>query len=145
MPPRIYFFKEDIKFRLNKSAQIESWVKAVIKKEGSKPGDINFIFCSDKFLLDINRRFLNHDYFTDIITFDESESGLTSGEIYISIDRVKDNAQTLNAQFHVELKRVIIHGVLHLLGYKDSTKAQKKEMRLKEDTYLSLLLKSTGN
>jgi rRNA maturation RNase YbeY len=140
----IYFFKEDVKFRFLKSAQIKSWVKSVIKKErGKKCGEINIVFCSDAFLLDLNNRFLKHDYFTDVITFNTNEESWISGEVYISIDRVKDNALTLGLPFQVELNRVIIHGVLHLLGYSDSSKAQKKAMRLKEDACLSLLFSFT--
>jgi rRNA maturation RNase YbeY len=136
----IYFFKEDVKFRFLKSAQIKNWVKSVIKKEGGKKcGEINIVFCSDAFLLDLNNRFLKHDYFTDVITFNTNEESWISGEVYISIDRVKDNALTLGLPFQVELNRVIIHGVLHLLGYSDSSKAQRKAMRLKEDACLSLL------
>lgn len=100
---------------------------------------INVVFCSDKYLLGLNKRFLNRDYFTDIITFDTSAKGVISGEIYISIDRVIENAKNLKLSFRSELNRVIIHGILHLLGYDDSTNAQKEEMRIKEDACLSLL------
>ena len=139
----IYFFKTDVRFRFSKSNQVSNWVKSVIRKERKKSGEISIIFCSDKYLLDLNKRFLKHNYFTDVISFDSSIEKSISGEIYISIDRVKENASGLSVDFQDELRRVIIHGVLHLLGYSDSTKALKKAMRLKEDACLSLLPSST--
>lgn len=102
-------------------------------------GEISINLCSDDHLLQINKKHLNHDYYTDIITFELSENNEISGDLYISTDRVLDNAKQLNITFHVELNRVIIHGILHLCGYKDKTKAQQKEMREKENYYLSLL------
>lgn len=139
MPSRIYFFKADVRFPFSKRLQVITWIKTVIRQEGKRCGDITIIFCSDKYLLDLNRQFLNHDYFTDIITFDTSSEKFLSGEIYISTDRVRENATGLGVSFDQELRRVIIHGVLHLAGYPDSTKSQKKAMRLKEDACLSLL------
>lgn len=135
----IYFFKEGVKFKFLKREHVVRWVKRVIRFEGGKCGVINVVFCSDKYLLGLNKRFLNRDYFTDIITFDTSAKGVISGEIYISIDRVIENAKNLKLSFRSELNRVIIHGILHLLGYDDSTNAQKEEMRIKEDACLSLL------
>jgi rRNA maturation RNase YbeY len=143
MPSSIYFFKSDVQFRFSRKASIIKWIERVIKKEGKKTGSINFIFCSDLFLLGINKQYLKHDYFTDIITFDYSEGKNISGEIYISIDRVTENANSLGIKIQHELSRVIIHGVLHLLGYSDHTKSEKKEMRKKEDACLSLLRSST--
>ena len=143
MPASIYFFKLDINFRFNGKEATIKWIERVIKKEGKKTGSINFIFCSDSFLLNLNKQFLKHDYFTDIITFDYTEGKSISGEIYISIDRVADNAKSLGIKTRDELSRVIIHGVLHLLGYSDHTKSQKLEMRKKEDACLSLLHSST--
>lgn len=143
MPSSIYFFKSTVRFRFTRKASTLKWIERVIKKEGKKPGSINFIFCSDSFLLDINKQYLKHNYFTDIITFDFSEGKNVSGEIYISLDRVSDNASSLNIKTRDELSRVIVHGVLHLLGYKDHTKSEKKEMRKKEDAYISLLHSST--
>jgi rRNA maturation RNase YbeY len=143
MPARIYFFKSNIKFRFsNKRASIK-WIETIIKKNGQRAGEINFIFCSDLFLLEINRQYLKHDYFTDIITFDYSAWKIVNGEIYISIDRVRQNADSLKVKFQDELRRVIIHGVLHLLGFLDHTKPQKKQMRKKEDACLSLFHSST--
>src|SRR5947207_12400492 len=129
MPTSIYFFKSDIQFRFSRKASTVRWIQRVIRKEGKKPGSISFIFCSDSFLLGINKQYLKHDYFTDIITFDYSESKTIAGEIYVSIDRVKENARAFDNEFQDELNRVMIHGVLHLLGFNDRTKTQKKEMR----------------
>lgn len=145
MHSRIYFFKEDVRFRFSKKAQILNWIKAVIHKEHKIPGEINVIFCTDQFLLGINQKYLNHDYFTDIVTFDYSEGKILNGDIYISLERVKENSVNLNVPFQMELNRVIIHGILHLAGYADSTKTQKDAMRLKEDACLSLLASSTWN
>jgi rRNA maturation RNase YbeY len=103
-------------------------------------GDISYIFCSDDQLLDINKEFLNHDYYTDVITFDYSETENVSGDIFISIDRIRDNAKILELSYLDELHRVIIHGVLHLLGFKDKTKEESKNMRRLEDECLSELL-----
>jgi probable rRNA maturation factor len=135
----ILFHKSKIKFSLSNKAKITKWIEAVVKKERKQIGSLNFIFCSDTALLAMNKRYLNHDYFTDIITFDFSEGKAISGDIHISIDRVRENAAEMGVAFHVELSRVIIHGVLHLLGYSDKTITRKKEMRKKEDECLALL------
>ena len=134
----IYFFKADIAFRFQGKSKISNWIKKVVKREGGNFVSLNVVFCSDDYLLNINRDYLKHDYLTDIITFDYSEAKKISGEIYISIDRVRDNANGLKLPFEIELRRVIIHGVLHLLGYKDKTASQKKVIRKKEDECLSL-------
>lgn len=134
----IQFFKADVAFRLQGKSKISDWIKKVVKREGGSLVSLNIIFCSDDYLLNINRDFLKHDYLTDIITFDYSEGKKISGEIYISIDRVRDNANGLKITFEVELKRVIIHGVLHLLGHKDKTDSQKKAIRKTEDECLAL-------
>ena len=110
----------------------------VVKKEGSVVKDLNFIFCNDLFLLKMNKRYLKHNSLTDIITFNYSNKNNLSGDVFISIDRVKENALLFSESFENELKRVIIHGVLHLLGYKDKSKKEKNNMRNKEDFYLSL-------
>jgi rRNA maturation RNase YbeY len=116
------------------------WIKQAIQKENHQTGDIFYHFCSDDFLLKINREYLQHDYLTDIITFPLStQPKIISGEIFISIDRVKENASILRTGFEREFARVLIHGVLHLLGYDDHTDEEKREMRAKEDYYLSLL------
>jgi probable rRNA maturation factor len=139
MPSQILFYKSGVKFRFSNKAQITKWIGQVIRKEGKQLGSIQFIFCTDDFLLEINNQYLKHDYYTDIITFNYSEGNRIVGEIYISLDRVKDNAVSIGIMFPVELQRVIIHGILHLLGYKDKNAAQKKLMRKKEDACLSLL------
>lgn len=136
------FHKEDISFRFLNKHLVISWFSSALKKERKKGGEISFIFCSDEYLLQINRQHLKHDYYTDIITFDYSVKDLLSGDIYISIDRVKENAGTYNVTFQQELLRVMIHGVLHLCGYKDKTTRDARLMREKEDYYLSLWSKN---
>jgi probable rRNA maturation factor len=143
MPSRIYFFKSGVRFRFKNKESISNWIKKVIRKDGKQPGEISFIFCTDKFLLDINKQYLNHDYFTDIITFDYCERDKINGEIYISIDRVRENALSMKVDFLIELNRVMIHGILHLLGYPDKKASHKKQMRKREDACLSLLRSST--
>lgn len=136
----IQFFEEDIKFLLKDKRKLRNWFRATILEEGGKPGILNFIFCSDNYLLSINTSYLNHNTYTDIITFDLSENDeYISGDIFISIERVKENAKAFKISFPQELHRVLIHGILHLLGYKDKTPSQENEMRSKEDYYLSLL------
>ncbi len=135
-PAPIYFhFLERIS--LNHRTELKSFIQSLFKKEGKQLGSLHYIFCSDKYLLEINKQYLAHDYYTDIITFDLSEtSGVISGEVYISTDRVRDNAQNFNATFTLELHRVIFHGALHLCGYRDKTKKETMLMRQKEDHYL---------
>lgn len=133
----VQFFSADVRPPAFPRTKLKSFLKELFKNEGKQLDDLNYVFCSDEYLLDINRRFLNHDYYTDIITFDISESKTTvMGEIYISVDRVKDNAVQLQQTTQRELLRVIFHGALHLCGYKDKTKAQQQSMRQKEDEYL---------
>ncbi|TDO01272.1 rRNA maturation RNase YbeY [Sunxiuqinia elliptica] len=132
----INFYFEDIEeFQLDQPKTIE-WIKNSIQKEGKNTSEISFIFCSDDYLLDINRQYLDHDYYTDIITFDYVEGDDVSGDVFISIDRVRENAETFQVSFQNELNRIIIHGVLHLLGYKDKEADEKKIMTGKEDYYL---------
>ena len=135
----INFQTISVKFAISKKTSVKNWISKVIKKEKRKESKIVFIFCSDNELLAINKEFLNHNTLTDIITFDYSKDKTISGEIYVSIERVEDNAKFFDISFENELQRVIIHGVLHLCGYKDKTTAQKKEMRLKESLALRLL------
>lgn len=120
---------------------LKSFIESLFTKEKKKISSINYIFCSDKKLLAINQQFLSHDFYTDIITFDLSDSGLIQAEVYISIDRIRDNAKTLNTTFKSELHRVIFHGSLHLCGYRDKTRGEQGEMRKKEDFYLSRYFK----
>ena len=138
-PNPIQFHKSEVQFRFSKRVAITKWIETVVRMGGKKVGSINYIFCTDAFLVFINKQYLKHNYYTDIITFDYSERKTMNGEIYISIDRVKENATSFGVTFPVELNRVIIHGVLHLLGYTDKTAAQKTLMRKKEDACLSLL------
>jgi probable rRNA maturation factor len=132
----ISFVSEEIKFNFPDKLKIKQWIKNTVAEEGSRVGEISIVFCSDEYLLNVNNQYLQHDYYTDIITFDYSEDGFVSGDLMISIDRVKENATIQKAKFEDELHRVIIHGVLHLLGYKDKTAKEEKQMRGKEDTYL---------
>ncbi len=135
----IQFFYEDIDFKLKNSRKITPWLKNAIKQEGKIAGDLNFIFCSDEHLIKINREYLHHDTYTDIITFDTSEEqNRISGDIFISFDRVKENAAKFQTKIEDELHRVIMHGILHLVGYSDKTSKNKIIMREKEDAYLSL-------
>lgn len=120
--------------------KIKSWLRSVIFSEHKKEGEIQYVFCDDGYLLSINQSFLDHDTYTDIISFPTSKNkSIISGEIYISLDRVTENSINLDSEYTNELHRVIIHGILHFLGYKDHTPEEKKEMRNKEDYYLNLL------
>ena len=123
---------------LKRRTELKQFIVRLFNKEKKKLEGLTYIFCSDEYLLGINRDFLQHDYYTDIITFDLSEGPATTGEIYISIDRVKDNAKQLGLPFYQELHRVIFHGALHLCGYKDKKPVDIKMMRLKEDHYIRL-------
>ena len=134
----IHFFSESTSFELAKREQLTSWIESGLKEEGFSVGEINFIFCSDDYLLDINRKHLDHDYYTDIITFDYTDESLVSGDIFISIDRVEDNSMELKLPFQDELHRVMAHGILHLSGYNDKTSEQQAEMTKREDFWLSL-------
>jgi len=133
------FFNQDISFKLSTPAKTRRWIREVIAREKRQLARLNYIFCSDEYLLSINKKYLNHKTLTDIITFDNSEgNGNIEGDIFVSIERVKANAEELKTDFDGELHRVLIHGVLHLLGYSDKTDKDKSRMRKKEDAYLSL-------
>jgi rRNA maturation RNase YbeY len=134
----IQYFNEDIAFPKVKKRITSNWIKQVIFLEEKRVGDISFIFCSDEYLLSVNRKYLNHDYYTDIITFDDVEGNVINGDIIISVDRVKENSIEFQTSFENEIHRIVIHGVLHLLGYKDKTKKDKLLMTEKEDLYLKL-------
>jgi probable rRNA maturation factor len=134
----IQYFNEDIAFPKVKKRITSRWIKQVIILEEKRVGNISFIFCSDEYLLDVNRKYLDHDYFTDIITFDDVEGNVINGDIFISIDRVLENSDKFQTSFDNEVHRIIIHGVLHLLGYKDKAKKDKLLMTKKEDLYLKL-------
>lgn len=140
METLIQFFSEEVGFDLEKEAVISQWILDVINTESLKAGVINIIFCNDNYLLDLNQRFLERDTLTDVIAFDYREEGDgVSGDVFISIERVRENAASVEQSFDIEIKRVIIHGILHLCGYSDSNASEKSEMTSKEDKYLSLL------
>jgi len=137
----IHFFNEGIPFELKNKTKLRKWIESTINQNQSKLISLNYIFTSDNYLLEINKNYLNHDTLTDIITFDQSsKKNFIEADIYISIERIKENSETYNISFMDELHRVMIHGVLHLLGYKDKTGEDKKEMRKKENHYLALRL-----
>ena len=131
-----YYFEETDSFLIEDKTEL--WIENTIRSENKKAGDISFIFCSDDYLLEVNKEYLNHDYYTDVITFDYVEENIISGDIFISIDRIKENADEFKVSFSDELNRIMIHGVLHLLGYKDKTADEKQLMTTKEDKYLSM-------
>lgn len=135
----INFFESVDDFTLLEKDKIKKWLSRIIKEHGKLVGSISYYFCDDAYILDVNKRFLNHDTYTDIITFDYVEGNLVSGDILISVDRVRDNASNLNCYFTNELHRVIVHGVLHLLGQGDKTEIEAAEMRHKEDYALDIL------
>lgn len=141
MSGQVHFFNEDVEFKLKHKPILRNWISSIIKSESQSLDEINYIFCSDDYLLDINRQYLNHDYYTDIITFDNREGADEPilSDIFISVDRIKDNAQNLGIEFSQELYRVLIHGVLHLLGHADKTEQQQADMRKREEASLSLL------
>lgn len=132
----IEFFYEDTDFSLSGKIGIGGFISGLIESEGKSLGEVNYIFCSDEYLLKINKEYLEHDYFTDIITFDYCEGNQISGDIFISIDRVRENAREYDVGFNNELVRVIFHGLLHLVGYNDKHNDEVELMRQKEDFYL---------
>lgn len=142
----INFFTQDLKFTLKNKTHVRTWLTTVAKKEGGAIEDLTYIFCSDAYLLNLNKKHLKHDTLTDIITFDNTASGSPSlfqgggqgvvGDIFISVERVKENAEKFNVSRDHELHRVMVHGLLHLLGYKDKKPADKAQMTGKEDYYL---------
>ncbi len=135
----INFFAEDIEFNLRQKSKIRSWLKSILRQNNRTISSINYIFTSDKYLLQVNKEYLNHSTLTDIITFDQSlNAGRIESDIYISIDRVKENSINLQISFEDELHRVMVHGILHLLGYTDKNDVEKEEMREKENHYLTL-------
>ncbi|SCW78885.1 rRNA maturation RNase YbeY [Mucilaginibacter sp. NFR10] len=136
--PAINFFEEDTTFKPKQKAQLRQWIKETVIAEGFKLRELNYIFCSDAYLLQINQQYLDHDTFTDIVTFDNSEvEGDIVGDIFISIDRIRENGAKFKTGETNELHRVIIHGALHLLGYTDKSVVTKQKMTQKEDEYLA--------
>lgn len=134
----VSFYFEDTKFVFRQKTLTRKWLKLVAESEICCLGDISVIFCSDNYILDINRKYLGHDYFTDIITFDYREGDRLSGDLFISVDSVGENAVEYGTEFNEELNRVIVHGLLHIIGYDDHTEEETAVMRAKENYYLSL-------
>ncbi len=137
----IIFQSENIYFVLEKEENLKLFIETIINENGKQCGEWSYIFCSDDYLLDINKKHLEHDYYTDVITFDYCEEKKISGDIFISIDRVEENSKKYNVSFDNELLRIIFHGLLHLLGFDDKTKDDKELMTKKEDYYLKEYLK----
>lgn len=134
----ISYFTEDTDFRFKGRALNNRWLRMVAESEIKRVGDLSIIFCSDNYILDVNMRYLQHDYFTDIITFDYCEGNRLSGDLFISVDSVRENALFYGTEFSDELNRVMVHGLLHLIGYDDHTEEDQRTMREKEDYYLSV-------
>ena len=134
----ISYYFEDTDFVFRKKTLNNKWLKLVAESEIRRIGDISIIFCSDNYILDVNQQYLQHDYFTDIITFDYCEGVRLSGDLFISVDSVRENAVEYGTEFDEELNRVIVHGVLHLIGYDDHCDEDIQVMRSKENNYLSL-------
>ena len=133
----VSYFTEDTPFIFKEKRLTNRWLKLVAESEIRRLGDISIIFCSDNYILDVNMRYLQHDYFTDIITFDYCEGDRLSGDLFISVDSVRENAAFYGTEFADELNRVIVHGLLHLIGYDDHTEDEIAVMRAKENYYLS--------
>ncbi|MBL0014665.1 MAG: rRNA maturation RNase YbeY [Flavobacterium sp.] len=131
-------FNYETSFKLARKSDYSKWLSLVIQSEGKKEGDINYIFCDDDFLVEINLQYLNHNTLTDIISFDYSVGNELHGDIFISVQRVRENATDFEVSFEDELKRVMVHGVLHYCGYKDKSAKDEKEMRLKEDEKMKM-------
>ena len=134
----ISYYFQDTGFKFRDRRKTNEWLRLAAESEIRRIGDISIIFCSDNYVLDINQKYLQHDYFTDIITFDYCEGDRLSGDLFISVDSVRENSVEFGTEFKDELNRVIIHGLLHLIGYDDHTEADIKMMRSKENYYLSL-------
>lgn len=134
----IFFHDENVHSGLKRKQVVKAWLKKVIEQDKKKEGEINIVFTDDEHLRDINKKFLSREYYTDIITFNYSEKPGVSGDIFISLERVKENARTFKETETRELLRVIVHGILHLIGYRDSTMEEKRRMREKENACLEL-------
>lgn len=135
----INFYNEDVDFKLKNKLILKRWIKQVIDGYGFKTGELSYIFCSDDKILEVNRQFLQHDYYTDVITFDYDEDGVVSGDMFISVDTVRTNAEQYAPSFEREMQRVVIHGVLHLCGLKDKQPDDEKKMRAAEEKALAIL------
>ena len=134
----IYFSTENLDFELENELRVKRWITAIVNAQNKRVGNIGYLFCDDAYLINVNRTYLNHDTYTDIITFDYVEGNVISGDIMISVERVRENAALFNSSFEQELRRVIIHGVLHLLGQADKSDGEAAEMRKKEESALAL-------
>lgn len=126
-------------FILDDKVSLSDWLKSVIQAEGKDVGEVVFIFCNDDYLHDLNVRYLSHDTLTDVISFDYTSGNIISGDIFISVERVRDNSQDFDVDFSNELNRVMVHGILHFCGYKDKSDLESQNMRVKENLYLALL------
>lgn len=137
----IHFFTEDpLEFKLENDEAIAAWLQSIVQDYGSELKDLNYIFCNDSKILEINKKYLQHDYFTDVITFDQSESEREiEGDIFLSVDTVRTNSEKFGTDFLDELHRVLVHGLLHLLGQNDKTEEEEKAMRIEEDKWLKKL------
>ena len=133
----INFYSEN-SFQLKDEVPHRKWLKAVVSSEDKTLGEVSYIFCNDDYLLDLNRKYLDHDTLTDIISFDDSIGKVLNGDIFISTERVEENARSYNVDFSKELKRVLVHGVLHFCGYKDKTDVERDEMRAKEEEKMNM-------
>lgn len=131
-------FNYETDFELQDEAQYESWIQRIITSEGKKEGEVSYIFCDDEYLLQINMQYLDHDTLTDIISFDYTIGNEIAGDIFISVERVKENAADFNVPFNEEMKRVMTHGVLHYCGYKDKSEADEQLMRQKEEEKIAM-------
>ena len=136
----IRFFSDGTSFQPKAKRKLTQWLKKVAVREGKITGRLGYVFVPDEVILNLNKQYLQHDHYTDIITFDDSSGNIISGEMYISVDTVKANAEEYQVDFSNELQRVMVHGLLHLCGYKDHTAEEQKEMRAKEDKYLVLYM-----
>ena len=135
----VQFFSEKVFFSLQNSSFYALWLKRIISDNKKELANLNYIFCSDEYLLKVNQDYLNHNYYTDVIAFDNAESEkMIEGDVFISIDRIRENATSLSVPFDLELSRVLVHGLLHLLGYRDKTDEEKVLMREKEEACISL-------
>lgn len=132
----IHFHEKEISAGIKNKNLLKKWLKDLILQEHASPGQINIVFTSDSNVLALNKKYLSRDYFTDIITFDYTENQIVAGDLFISITRVKENSERFDVTFHMELKRVIVHGIMHLLGYGDRNEKEKSLMRQMEDRYL---------
>lgn len=135
----VEFFYEEVSNSQIQENVITAWINKVVKEYKFELGDITYIFCNDEYILDINRKYLNHDYYTDVITFDYTDNNHVSGDVFISLDTVKSNSSKFEQEFYNELHRVIIHGILHLIGFKDKTTEEDLLMRAEENRALEIL------